>query len=71
MGLMCIPFSSPLAKRWHFSMICCPLEPFQLDGQPYQASQLSADLDFADVRGQEAVKRAHHASLRRARITSS
>ena len=35
-----------------------PLEPYELDGQPYQASQLSAQLDFADVRGQEAVKRA-------------
>ena len=35
-----------------------PLEPYQLDGEPYQASQVSAQLDFADVRGQEAVKRA-------------
>ncbi|HEY7119730.1 MAG TPA: YifB family Mg chelatase-like AAA ATPase, partial [Tepidisphaeraceae bacterium] len=33
-------------------------EPYQLDGQPYQASQLNPELDFADVRGQEAVKRA-------------
>ncbi len=34
------------------------LEPYELDGQPYEASKLSADLDFVDVRGQEAVKRA-------------
>jgi magnesium chelatase family protein len=35
-----------------------PIEPFELDGQPYAASALSPDLDFVDVRGQEAVKRA-------------
>src|SRR4051812_18960921 len=35
-----------------------PLEPFELDGQPYQASKHAEALDFADVRGQEAVKRA-------------
>ena len=35
-----------------------PLEPYELDGEPYQQSQISAALDFADVRGQEAVKRA-------------
>lgn len=35
-----------------------PLEPYQLDGEPYTASAVSAALDFADVRGQEAVKRA-------------
>ena len=34
------------------------LEPYELDGEPYQQSKLSAALDFADVRGQEAVKRA-------------
>jgi len=34
------------------------LEPYELDVQPYEASKLSADLDFVDVRGQEAVKRA-------------
>ena len=34
------------------------LEPYELDGQTYQASKLSAGLDFVDVRGQEAVKRA-------------
>ena len=35
-----------------------PLEPYELDGQPYQQSQVSTVLDFVDVRGQEAVKRA-------------
>lgn len=35
-----------------------PLEPYELDGQPYQQSQVAAALDFVDVRGQEAVKRA-------------
>ncbi|MBC8107186.1 MAG: ATP-binding protein, partial [Anaerolineae bacterium] len=35
-----------------------PLEPYELDGESYQASTLSPVLDFVDVRGQEAVKRA-------------
>ncbi len=35
-----------------------PMEPFELDGEAYTASSLSPELDFADVRGQEAVKRA-------------
>jgi magnesium chelatase family protein len=35
-----------------------PLEPYVLDGQAYQISQVNPTLDFADVRGQEAVKRA-------------
>jgi magnesium chelatase family protein len=35
-----------------------PLEPFELDGEPYKASAVMEALDFADVRGQEAVKRA-------------
>jgi magnesium chelatase family protein len=34
------------------------LEPYELDGQPYAQSQLEQALDFVDVRGQEAVKRA-------------
>lgn len=34
------------------------LEPFDLDGKPYAISQVEGDLDFVDVRGQEAVKRA-------------
>ena len=35
-----------------------PLEPYELDGEAYEASKLSPAYDFADVRGQEAVKRA-------------
>src|SRR5205085_2815827 len=35
-----------------------PLEPYKLDGEAYEASKLSPAHDFADVRGQEAVKRA-------------
>jgi magnesium chelatase family protein len=34
------------------------LKKYELDGQPYEASKLSPLSDFADVRGQEAVKRA-------------
>jgi magnesium chelatase family protein len=34
------------------------IEPYELDGEAYRQSQVSGDLDFADVRGQEAVKRA-------------
>jgi magnesium chelatase family protein len=35
-----------------------PIAPFRLDGKPYEASQFAEAADFADVRGQEAVKRA-------------
>ncbi len=35
-----------------------PLEPYELDGQAYEASKHSPAHDFAEVRGQEAVKRA-------------
>jgi magnesium chelatase family protein len=35
-----------------------PFEPFELDGAPYTASSLLPDMDFSEVRGQEAVKRA-------------
>ena len=35
-----------------------PLEPYELDGQPYEQSKISPTHDFAEVRGQEAVKRA-------------
>jgi magnesium chelatase family protein len=35
-----------------------PLEPFELDGEIFEASKVAPALDFVDVRGQEAVKRA-------------
>jgi magnesium chelatase family protein len=35
-----------------------PTPAYELDGQPYQLSHFTSPLDFADVRGQEAVKRA-------------
>ncbi len=35
-----------------------PLAPYELDGELFQASQVAPYLDFVDVRGQEAVKRA-------------
>jgi magnesium chelatase family protein len=35
-----------------------PAVAYELDGEPYQLSQFVSHLDFADVRGQEAVKRA-------------
>ncbi len=35
-----------------------PLEPYELNGEVYQASKVAEPLDFVDVRGQEAVKRA-------------
>ncbi len=35
-----------------------PLEAYELDGEIFEASKLAPALDFADVRGQEAVKRA-------------
>src|SRR5690349_994011 len=35
-----------------------PLEPYELNGEVYEASKVAEPLDFVDVRGQEAVKRA-------------
>ncbi len=34
------------------------LDPYELDGEPFAQSHVEQTLDFADVRGQEAVKRA-------------
>ncbi|MBC7784877.1 MAG: YifB family Mg chelatase-like AAA ATPase [Burkholderiales bacterium] len=34
------------------------IEPYEFDGQPFAQSHIDSPLDFADVRGQEAVKRA-------------
>ena len=49
---------SSLAQAVGFLNELLDLEPYQLDGEPYAASHAGADLDFAEVRGQEAVKRA-------------
>jgi magnesium chelatase family protein len=49
---------SSLSQATAFLNEILPLEPYELDGQPYQSSQIMGELDFADVRGQEAVKRA-------------
>ena len=47
-----------LAQAVSFLNEQLPLEPFELDGEAYEASKIFAAHDFADVRGQEAVKRA-------------
>ena len=49
---------SSLSQATAFLNELLPLEPYELDGQPYQSSRILGELDFADVRGQEAVKRA-------------
>lgn len=49
---------SSLAQAIGFLNELLELDPYELDDQPYAASQSAADLDFAEVRGQEAVKRA-------------
>jgi len=56
-GLEVYPVSS-LSQAVSFLNQQLPLAPFELDGQRYAASALSPELDFADVRGQESVKRA-------------
>jgi magnesium chelatase family protein len=56
-GIDVIPVAN-LGQAVGFLNELLPLEPYQLNGEPYRASQKSPPLDFADVRGQEAVKRA-------------
>ncbi|MDB5294850.1 MAG: Mg chelatase, subunit ChlI [Phycisphaerales bacterium] len=57
-GVEVIPVSS-LAQAVGFLNELLDLEPYELDGDTaYAASQQAGDLDFAEVRGQEAVKRA-------------
>jgi len=47
-----------LAQAVSFLNEQLPLEPYELDGEAYEASKLSGNVDFSEVRGQEAVKRA-------------
>jgi magnesium chelatase family protein len=49
---------STLSQAVSFLNDQLPLEPHELDGEPYTSSALASPLDFSDVRGQEAVKRA-------------
>jgi magnesium chelatase family protein len=56
-GIDVHPVSS-LAQAIGFLGEQLELEPYELNGEVYQASQVAAPLDFAEVRGQEAVKRA-------------
>ena len=56
-GVQVYPVSS-LAQAVSFLNETLPLVPYELDGEAYAASQHAEALDFADVRGQEAVKRA-------------
>jgi magnesium chelatase family protein len=56
-GIEVYPVSS-LAQAVSFLGEQLELEPYELNGEVYQASQLAPPLDFAEVRGQEAVKRA-------------
>ncbi len=56
-GIDVIPVGS-LAQAVGFLNELIDIEPYELDGEAYAASQHASDLDFAEVRGQEAVKRA-------------
>ncbi|MGN6504894.1 MAG: YifB family Mg chelatase-like AAA ATPase [Tepidisphaeraceae bacterium] len=56
-GIDVIPVTT-LTQAVSFLSELAELEPFELNGDPYAQSQLTSPLDFADVRGQEAVKRA-------------
>ncbi len=56
-GIEVIPVST-LTQCVAFLNELLDLEPYELDGQAFAQSQVSPLLDFADVRGQEAVKRA-------------
>lgn len=47
-----------LAKVNSFILLGIDAQLCEVEVQSYEASKLSADLDFVDVRGQEEVKRA-------------
>ena len=56
-GIDVIPITT-LGQAVSFLNELLPIEPYQLNGHAYRASQVTQPLDFVDVRGQEAVKRA-------------
>ena len=56
-GLEVYPMAT-LSQAVSFLNEQLPLEPYELDGEVFEASKVAPALDFADVRGQEAVKRA-------------
>lgn len=56
-GIEVYPVSS-LAQAISFLGEQLELDAYELNGEVYQASQVAPPLDFAEVRGQEAVKRA-------------
>ncbi len=56
-GIEVYPVSS-LGQAVSFLNEQLPLTSYELDGEPYAVSAISSPLDFTDVRGQEAVKRA-------------
>ncbi|MDP9173673.1 MAG: YifB family Mg chelatase-like AAA ATPase [Planctomycetota bacterium] len=56
-GIEVYPVST-LSQAVSFINEQLPMESYELDGEPYTASAQSSELDFSDVRGQEAVKRA-------------
>jgi magnesium chelatase family protein len=56
-GVEVIPVGT-LTQAVSFLCGLAEILPHELDGRPFAASQVNSPLDFADVRGQEAVKRA-------------
>jgi len=56
-GIEVYPVST-LAQAAAFLNERLPMEPYTLDGELYEVSRISPELDFSEVRGQEAVKRA-------------
>ena len=56
-GVEVIPVSSLGQVVGHLNE-SMPVEPYELDDLPYTVSALGPELDFSEVRGQEAVKRA-------------
>ena len=56
-GVEVVPVAT-LTQAVSFLNELTEIEPYELDSQPFAQSQLQSPVDFVDVRGQEAVKRA-------------